>query len=437
MAIKQAQYKVTLQSGDDIYHFQTDNDMVKIVDKNKNILGTFKEFGFEGKTVTSGSFKDLKVSGIYKIQNVTGLPSGYSVGKISILSVKAVGDIGSPMLISYDLISQQGEIYHNTVMGNVATGWTSGGTELANTIKTITNQVGSVSSLKTTSKANLVNAVNELKGNIDTINRKVGSLGGDYGELKDHNHDERYVAKSGDTMSGHLNIVNNRYLQGLSTTGVSSKLIGIDSGNNIILGDSTLKLNIAGSDLRFNGKRIWHEDNGGAGSGLDADKLGGTSYLRYARTDKENSFEKSIITNGSLYSDDSLFFGKSYAGRRGGFTSDASGNISVSNNSNVTHRFLSSGMLQSTYGYELNAGARNVDLIFKLNTSEGGMGFYRNNNTKFLGIYNYEKDVRIGYFHHDTSELHLEKPLNISGRKLFLQGSTPTGSIPTGSIWIS
>ena len=116
MAIKKAQYTVTKATGEDVYHFETDNKMVNILDGDGVLVGTLDDMIFAGKTVTSGSYMNIKVNGLYKVTNLTGLPAGYDLGKISILSVKAVGKVGTPDLIIYDLYSQSGDIFHNTVI---------------------------------------------------------------------------------------------------------------------------------------------------------------------------------------------------------------------------------------------------------------------------------------------------------------------------------
>lgn len=437
MAIKQAQYKITLQSGEDIYHFQTDDKMVKIVNDSGQVLGTFKEYGMEGKVITSGSFKGLKITGIYKIKGVSGLPAGYDTGKISILSVKAVGKAGAPELVSYDLISQNGEIYHNTVIGSKEIGWTAGGANLKNTIDTITSEIGKVSGLKTKSKANLVNAVNELKVDADSLLGNFNKLDKDYEEFKGHNHDNRYIKKSGDTATGNLIMSNNKYFRGLKTTGSSANLIGFNQSNEIVAGDSSSKFKISGSDLMFNNKKVWHEDNDGANSGLDADLLGGASHSLYARTDKETKFDKSIISGSNVYAKSSFIFGESYGNRLAALTTDSTGSIKVSNGSTVYHSFLGNGILQSQSYHDFIASSREVRIRFKLNSSDGGLGMYRNTDSKYLGFYDWNKKKRIGFISHETSSFHFDEPIYIGGRKLFMQGGTPSGSIPKGSLWIS
>lgn len=441
MAIKQAQYKMTLASGENIYHFETDDNMVKIVDENKNVLGTFKEFGMEGKTVTSGAFTDLKITGIYKVTNLTGLPTGYAIGKMSILSVKAVGKVGNPDLISYDLFSQTGDIYHNVVLGSTPTGWTSGGTTVKNALSALTNGLGDLTKLNTTAKGSLVNAVNEVSLKLNSTASTLASLTSDFVTFKDHNHDDKYVTKSGDLMTGNLGLKNNTGLLSKMTTGIDVNLLKLDNGNNVQLGDSSrpLKINSSGNVL-LNGSKVWTEGNDGSGSGLDADKLDGVDSSLYARTDKRNYLQQDInISNGkSVYIEDgSLFFGESYEKALGRILYDSSGRLSIYNNGERFHSITGVGNLESWHSHDLYATNREVDVRFRLNGKDEGMGLYRNNSSKYLGFYNWEKGERAGYVDEETSEFYFDKQISISGRKLYLQSSTPTGSRTTGDIWIA
>ena len=75
MAIKKAQYTVTKATGEDVYHFETDNKMVNILDGDGVLVGTLDDMIFTGKTVTSGSYMNIKVNGLYKVTNLTGWKS--------------------------------------------------------------------------------------------------------------------------------------------------------------------------------------------------------------------------------------------------------------------------------------------------------------------------------------------------------------------------
>ena len=95
--------------------------------------------------------------------------------------------------------------------------------------------------------------------------------------------DGRYVKKTGDTMTGALNVKSSSTFPALTLTnsGYEGNTISLGVGVN---GDFIIRNNYSSStDFRFNNERmtfkgnvIWHAGNDGSGSGLDADTLDGT-----------------------------------------------------------------------------------------------------------------------------------------------------------------
>ena len=446
MAIKQAQYKITLANGEDIYHFETDDNMVKIVDGNKSVLGTFKEYGMEGKVVTSGAFTDLKVTGIYKVTNLTGLPSGYAIGKMSILSVKAVGRVGNPDLISYDLFSQTGDIYHNVVLGSTPTGWTSGGTTVKNALSALTNGLGDLTRLNTTAKGNLVNAVNEVSLKLNTTASTLTTLTSDFATFKGHNHDDKYVTKSGDIMTGNLGLKNNTGIVSKTTLGLDVSISKLDSSNEVVIGDTKLPIRIESStDALLNGGKIWHSKNMGSGSGLDADKLGGFNSGDFARLNKQNSFKYDMYINDdkslNMYSsktgdspiywrDDDKFRGEVYFDTNKDFIVKSGGNVKLRANSEELVEIWGSMTLSAT-----RSGYSSIRL--KRWDSSKGSGLEIDKVTENIVLKDWDKDATGFTFEKSTSEISFPRQIKISGRKLYMQSSTPTGSRTTGDIWIA
>ena len=122
MAIKRAKY----WNNHNVFHFETDDRQVLILDKNNNTIGTLREMLFTGKVVSGGNFKDIKHSGVYRVKGLQGMPSNIPADKECILAVTAVGDVNNPDMILYRLISPNGVITENTVSGSQASGWMSG-----------------------------------------------------------------------------------------------------------------------------------------------------------------------------------------------------------------------------------------------------------------------------------------------------------------------
>ena len=197
MAVKRAKYLVA----DDEYHFVTDDKALRVLDSNNNEIGTFRELGFEGKIITSGDYRDIKHTGVYRIKGVGGLPGNIPGDKESILTVTSIGDQNNPELTFYKVISPNGVILENTVSRSNQSGWGSGGVDLRNTITNINNILGDISKLQTDSK-NMTGAINELNSKINNVSDN--SQSGLENLKKDS--DNRYLFKWGDTVNGDLSI---------------------------------------------------------------------------------------------------------------------------------------------------------------------------------------------------------------------------------------
>lgn len=70
MARIQSKYRIN----HDVFHFETDDKQVLILDKNNNSLGTLREMLFTGKTINGGNFRDIKHSGVYRVKGLQGMP---------------------------------------------------------------------------------------------------------------------------------------------------------------------------------------------------------------------------------------------------------------------------------------------------------------------------------------------------------------------------
>lgn len=441
MAIKKAQYTVTKVTGEDVYHFETDNKMVNILDGDGVLVGTLDDMMFTGKTVTSGSYMDIKVNGLYKVTNLTGLPAGYDLGKISILSCKAVGKVGTPDLIIYDLYSQSGDVFHNTVISGGASGWTSGGTSLANTITAISNSIGTLASLTTTVKTSLVGSINSLKTELSTANTAITANTNAITALGTHNHDTRYIVKSGDTMTGDFKVRNNDKFATLKTTGEVISVAKLDSLNKLSIGDSTVPLDILGSGaVTINGRKVWTEDSDGNGSGLDADKLGGTPNASFARKDISNSFtgtqtiDGEIVMAGSEVGKSTKLIWKDGANLRGSVGFNQNGEFSIlGNNSNVV--FGSNSDMKTDGSIIISSENKWNNLRFKRWNNEQGVGFELDRNSKDLILHDWENDRNGFTFLSSTGEISFQKQILISGKRLFVQSGAPSGAT-AGDIWI-
>ena len=441
MAIKKAQYTVTKATGEDVYHFETDNKMVNILDGDGVLVGTLDDMIFAGKTVTSGSYMNIKVNGLYKVTNLTGLPAGYDLGKISILSVKAVGKVGTPDLIIYDLYSQSGDIFHNTVISGGASGWTSGGTALANTISSLGSSIGTLANLTTTVKTSIVGSINSLKSDLGVANTAITANANAITELKNHNHDSQYISKSGDTMTGDLNVRNNNKFATLKTTGEVVSVAKMDSLNKMSIGDSTVPLNILGSGaVTINGRKVWTEDSDGNGSGLDADKLGGVPNASFARKDIANSFsgtqtiDGEIVMSGSDAGKSTKLVWKDGTNLRGSIGFNQNGAFSILGNSSSVV-FGSNSDMKTDGSIIISSEKRVTKLKFIRNSNELGIGMEQDRDTEDLFFYDWDNKRKGMTFIKSSGEMSFAKQILISGKRLFIQSGAPSGA-SAGDIWI-
>ena len=441
MAIKKAQYTVTKATGEDVYHFETDNKMVNILDGDGVLVGTLDDMIFTGKTVTSGSYMNIKVNGLYKVTNLTGLPAGYDLGKISILSVKAVGKVGTPDLIIYDLYSQSGDIFHNTVISGEASGWTSGGTALANIISSLGSSIGTLANLTTTVKTSIVGSINSLKSDLGVANTAIAVNANAITELKNHNHDSQYISRSGDTMTGDLKVRNNNKFATLKTTGEVISVAKLDALNKMTIGDQTVPLDILGNGaVTINGRKVWTEDSDGNGSGLDADKLGGVPNASFARKDIANSFsgtqtiDGEIVMSGSDAGKSTKLVWKDGTNLRGSIGFNQNGAFSILGNSSSVV-FGSNSDMKTDGSIIISSEKRVTKLKFTRNSNELGIGMEQDRDTGDLFFYDWDNKRKGMTFIKSSGEMSFDKQILISGKRLFIQSGAPSGA-SAGDIWI-
>ena len=332
MAIKNAEYQIKESGGFNVYHYTTNSGAVKILDSNKNILGTLHEFSFEGKVVESGSFKDLKISGLYKIKSVSGLPETIPSGKIALLQVKAVGIINAPEFINYQVIYPGGTIYNKTIIGSTESSWSNGGTKLENTITTLLSNFGELSGLNTETKGSLVGALNEVNINLNTTKQSLKSLDTSFVA---HNHDSRYIKKDGDDILGDINIPSTKGFYAKLSSGELRNLISTQSNGDLQVGNEKSVLNLySTNNLLHNGKKVWTEVNDGTNSGLDADLLDGLHGSDYAKSSTTNTFTESNVFNKNVSIKGSIGLGDKLT-----VFSDSNNDFNINTDSSVSFNF--------------------------------------------------------------------------------------------------
>ena len=436
MAIKNAEYQIKESGGFNVYHYTTNSGAVKILDSNKNILGTLHEFSFEGKVVESGSFKDLKISGLYKIKSVSGLPEDIPSGKIALLQVKAVGKINTPEFINYQVIYPGGTIYNKTIIGSTESSWSNGGTKLENTITTLLSNFGELSALNTETKGSLVNALNEVNINLNTTKQSLESLDTEFDE---HNHDSRYIKKDGDDILGDINIPSTKGFYAKLSSGELRNLISTQSNGDLQVGNAKSVLNLySTNNLLHNGKKVWTEVNDGANSGLDADLLDGLHGSDYAKSSTTNTFTESNVFNKNVSIKGIVGLGDKLT-----VFSDSNNDFNINTDSSVTFNFRvdKEAKIHANSVYFDDGSVFGENRLVWGDPTVDGIGFLRNPAYKNeLWLHHWTKSGTPGsgrFFWADpkTNTVNFDNSISVSGRRMYMQGNQPTGSIPVGSIW--
>lgn len=372
MGVKRATY---WKAGNKV-HFETDDKAVKIIDNNNNEIGTLKQLAFEGKPVSNISYRDIKRTGIYMVHGFKDrdLPTGVPNDKNCILSVTAVGsNPDNPDVIFYKIITPAGKTIENTVSGSAQSGWGEGGIDLRNTINTINNSIGRASDL---GGVTIAQYAKDNRNKITSLDSREDSH---YQEFKGHNHDNQYVKKSGDSMTGSLTFSGSGKTATISFDKVGKFTIGGDTQQTEIKGKGT---------LLYNGQRVVTTSKAG-GTGIDAETLQGHHYYEFL----EDS--DTLFSGFTMYKDTS-FKADSGAGR---ITFNGSGDIvmnSVTTLGLASGAKLSGNMLQASVGEEV---------------------YTWNNNSGTMWI---KKDPYVGE----------------QGKRLFIRQGEPYGDIPDGSVWI-
>lgn len=439
MAIKQAQYNITKTSGEDIYHFETDDKMVMIIDESGRTVGTLEELGFSGKVINNGSFKDLKHTGLYAVKGMTGLPAGILASDTSILSV--VNAKNSATIIFYELLGKNGEVYHNTISQGVEKGWVDGGgTNLKNIINQVKNSIGNLSELQTTRKTSIVGAINALKASTDEALGKVGDAEQSLEELQDHNHDSRYIKKTGDKITGDLVIGNGSAVGGELTTGGRVNIAKV-SNNAVEVGDKSLVLDIQGKEaLKYNGRKVWTETHMGDGSGLDADKIDGIDGVDLAVLSKDNTYTKTqrfnstVVLNGT-----SLGFNRIMYKTKDGEETTA---VKFEDVGRIRFQLKDSkqdviiepdGKIVTFSDITISSEEQFAGMRFRRWSSQKGKGFELDRNSSKLVLHDWDSN-KTGFKFNSDGTIEFASAPSISGNKLFIQAGTPTGV--KGDVWI-
>ncbi|KRL07941.1 hypothetical protein [Liquorilactobacillus hordei] len=406
---------------DNFYHFETEGDSVIIYDNSGNQIGTLDDLMFKGKVVTGVSFKTIIKTGVYNVKNMEDLPNTIPTDKTSILSVIAVGNNENPDLIEYKIIGSNGVISECTAIGSTYTSWTTGGVSLDNAISTINTTLTALNSKITNTNSSLL-GTNQTLSNLSV-------------KFDGHNHDGRYLLKSGDTAQGNIGVKYGSGFRFMRSNGANVNLANVDSNDKFTLGDNSVSLGIASKDdVKINGHKIYTDANSGQGSGINADMIDGIESSLLLRNDKvnqvnadfelENGSEIRLMPNGNNSTD---LYGRLTASG-GGLVAGVKG-----------HNVLGIYQDQIWSNSKIVINGQDTESYYQFaGSNDDHIGFYYNDSRHELGVYDWGRNQYLMAFTKAGGDGIVDIPSapRIQGRRLFLTNDTPTGNIPYGSVWI-
>jgi len=431
----------------DVIHYETQAVQVKILDGSGNPTSDLHEMLFNGKLLTAQDLNTIKTSGKYRVVGGTNLPVGMVLTNTYILTVDAI-DIGSGVIVAhqhfYDHINH--ETYHRTINGATFGTWIKLGKSLADQVA----KIGTLSTLKTTQKASLVESINEIftTQSGSTLQTEVDALDS---KIDTHLHDGRYLLITGGSLTGEVSVPNNKSFLGKNTSGTNVGIAKIDGVNNVVLGSVANKvvLQASGHDISVsNGTtthKVFHSGNQGVGSGLNAETVDGIDGSQIARLDINNHFlndqfvenGKAIVLKAPVGSESagSIYFRNGANENKARILVQSGGDLSIFANDINGHTFRSDGSLFSTYSHVMNVTGREIQLKWQNGSADQGMGFYMNNNTNQVGLWDWESGKQIFSTNRADATIKFTNAPDIQGHKLSIQTGTPL-SPAIGDVWI-
>lgn len=133
--IKDSKYIViNEQGGQDVAHFETSTNQVKILSESNAELGTLTEYSMTGKQVSNVTLTSIKYAGTYKVLSMTNAPETIpSTGVL--MNVSTIGALGNPTLVTFELKYPNGNVYFCNCSGGTTTTWNKVG-ETATKLRT-------------------------------------------------------------------------------------------------------------------------------------------------------------------------------------------------------------------------------------------------------------------------------------------------------------
>lgn len=457
MAIKKVRSNYHNGTSFDTLHYETQAGQVKILDSSGNITSNIDELLLKGKLIQGKDLNTIKDTGVYRIKGCTNVPSGLDSSKTYLMFVTSI-DNGSGSLITYqeiyDHVNQNG--LERSMEGTNVKSWINAGKAVLDRLSSLETDVGELTSLGTSSKTNIVSAINEVNTRSKNNSTSITNINSQLTDILDQMGilgQGKYLSVTGGNLTGTVSMDNGKSFSGKNTSGNVVNLAKVTTANNVDIGDPSLELSLIANNGKakvYDGAktyRIFHAGFMGSGSGLDADKIDGIDGSQLAREDANNFFtESQYIENGkALYmrasagSSDvgAIHFRKKDDTDIAVISTNTDGTINLKAGNITGFQVNPNGDTETTYDHILNAKDRQVAVRFKLNDSDDGAGLYMNNNTKQVGFYDWEKNDWYFTTNRNTRVVEFSNQISIQGHQLFIQYSEPSTGMKDGDVWIN
>ena len=409
-----------------------------------------EEMLLSGKVITTQSVNTLVDTGMYQLKNCTDTPVEMTPDREYLLTVEATGKLVKQTFFDGENNSLYIRPIYNAVVGE----WIPVGKITSDSIASIADSLGDISSLKTTSKTTVVSALNGLQSEVNTNKTGLTKAKEDIVDLSQrlttHNHDDAYLSVNGGDLKGNTAVANNVSFQGKNTSGTKFNIGKVDESNNVAIGDTAGQTVIQasnGSVKVFDGvksNKVFHEGNMGHGSGLNADMVDGVDGSNLARLDVANYFKgdqfiqesKNLVLKASSGSSvaGAIYFRDGDNLEKGRISVNVNGDISFFAGGNNNHTVKATGVLLSSHDHIMDASTRDLGIKWRNNSADSGIGFYMNGSTDRLCLYDWKNQKSLFTTDRESGMVSFTNHIAIQGHKLYIQASAPS-SPKAGDIW--
>ena len=448
MAIKKAKAHHHNGTGFETIHYETQAHQVKVM-SGETILTDLGTLLLEGVSKSGVDIATIKQAGVYKIKNMTGTKPFTMTSDVEYpLIVQVAGSTVIQTVVNHS----DGGFHSRVIQGTTVKPFFTYGS--VDDLSTVESKIGSMSGLDTATKSTLVGAINEVLSDLTALEMGVEDLESQLitvqNTLGTHKHDADYLKLTGGKLNGNLVLGKGKVLEIEDNANLPLDTVRVDSSNRVAFGVATNHSVLHSKDGLL---QVWDgtkmsklmtDNNGGHGSGFDADKLDGIEGSDFVRKSVANVLNgdmtigsgKSMILQASSGSSQagSLFFKDGTGATKARIKAEVDGDIVLSAGNYDNFKVKANGETETYHSHVLLSTNRNVAILFKDNAQDAGAGMYMNYDGRF-GIWDWKRNEEYVFFDRSTGRSKFKHAVEIQGNRLSIQSSAPS-SPSSGDVWV-